>query len=174
MIVLGVMSWLGGAVDGAVLALIGGFIVMAASAEQAQEQVLAAFAGGAVRELMSAPAITIAEETTLGDAQREFERHRYSSFPVTDARGRAVGLLTIDQLERTPISEHEREARGGVGRPRPSAARRRARGPLAAPRAPGFRPRRPRRCDRCRPSAGRAHFANRYPARDPHQTAAHQ
>ena len=112
MIVLGVMSWLGGAVDGAVLALIGGFIVMAASAEQAQEQVLAAFAGVPVRELMSAPAIAIAEETTLGDAQREFERHRYSSFPVTDASGRAVGLLTIDQLERTPISEHDARLAG--------------------------------------------------------------
>ncbi|MGO9754856.1 MAG: site-2 protease family protein [Solirubrobacteraceae bacterium] len=103
MIALGVIAWLDGVIDGLFLALIGGFVVMAAGAEEAQEQVLAAFSGVSVRELMSAPAITIAADTTLGEAQRLFEQYRYTSFPVTETGGRAIGLLTIDKLERVPI-----------------------------------------------------------------------
>src|SRR5208283_934020 len=40
MVGLGVLTWLDGAVGGAVLAMIGGFVVVAGRAEQAQEQVL--------------------------------------------------------------------------------------------------------------------------------------
>jgi len=112
MIVLGALSFLDGAVEGLLLAMIGGFVVMAAGAEEAQEQVLEALAGVSVSELMSAPPITISVDATLGDAQRAFARHRGSVLPVIDAEGRVVGLLTIEQLERTPhTSRHVK----GVG-----------------------------------------------------------
>jgi len=107
MIVLGVLSFVDGAPSGVVLAMIGGFVVMAASAEQAQDQVLAALADVAVSDLMSAPPITISADSTLADAQRTFERYRRSALPVIDAAGRVVGLLGIEQLEHTaPADRH--------------------------------------------------------------------
>jgi len=101
MIGLGVLAFLEGVASGLLLAIIGGFVVIAAGAEQAQEQLLAAFAGVAVSELMSAPPITISADSTLADAQHTFERHRCSALPVTEAAGRVVGLLSIEQLEHT-------------------------------------------------------------------------
>jgi len=105
MIALGVLSFLDGAPSGLLLAMIGGFVVMAASAEQAQEQVLSALAGLAVSELMSAPPIMISADSTLGDAQHAFERHRCSALPVIDTAGRLIGLLSIEQLEHAPHSD---------------------------------------------------------------------
>jgi predicted transcriptional regulator len=81
---------------------------MSATDERLQEQVVAAFTGVSVRELMSQPVIRIPSEVTLGDAQQYFTRDRYTAFPVTDASGRAGGLLSIDQLEKTPMSERYR------------------------------------------------------------------
>ncbi|HYB26442.1 MAG TPA: site-2 protease family protein [Solirubrobacteraceae bacterium] len=100
MIVLGGFSFLEGAAAGVVLALIGGFVVMAAGAEEAQEQVFEALAGVSASEVMSAPAITVGAEATLDDAERAFARHRGSVLPVVDAEGRVVGLLSLEQLER--------------------------------------------------------------------------
>jgi len=105
MIVLGVLSFFEGAAGGVLLAMIGGFVVTAASAEQAQEQLLAALSGVVVSEVMSAPPITISADSTLGDAQRAFERHRCFALPVVDAAGRVVGLLSIEQLEHTPHAD---------------------------------------------------------------------
>lgn len=102
MIVLGALSFLEGAVGGLLLAMIGGFVVMAAGAEEAQEHVLEALAGVSVSELMSSPPITIRADATRGDAQRAFARHRGSVLPVIDTEGSVVGLLRIEQLERLP------------------------------------------------------------------------
>ncbi len=102
MVVLGALSFLEGDVDGLLLAMIGGFVIMAGRAEEAQEQVLEALAGIRVRELMSAPAITISADATLADAQRAFAYQRGSVLPVVDVDGRVLGLLALDQLERMP------------------------------------------------------------------------
>ena len=102
MIVLGALAFLEGAVGGLMLALIGGFVVIAAGAEEAQEQVLELLAGISVSELMSSPAITVSADATLGEAQHAFARHRGSVLPVVDKDGRVVGLLSIEQLERLP------------------------------------------------------------------------
>jgi CBS domain-containing protein len=53
---------------------------------------------------MSEPVISIPSESTLEQAQQYFARYRYTAFPVTAADGRAVGILTIAQLERRPRS----------------------------------------------------------------------
>jgi Zn-dependent protease/predicted transcriptional regulator len=100
MVVLGALSFLEGAIGGLLLAMIGGFVVMAAGAEEAQEQVLEALAGVSVGELMSAPPVTVSADATLDEAQRAFARHRGSVLPVIDAEGRVMGLLSIEQLER--------------------------------------------------------------------------
>jgi Zn-dependent protease/CBS domain-containing protein len=104
LIALGVVSWLSGAVGGLWFTVVGFFLVTAAGAERVQEHVVAALTGIAVRELMSAPVITIPSTLALDQAQRYFERYRYTAFPVIDPAGYAVGLLSIERLERTPRS----------------------------------------------------------------------
>lgn len=54
---------------------------------------------------MSAPVISIPAASSLAAAQPYFARYRHSAFPVTDSGGRAVGLLSIEQLERARPSE---------------------------------------------------------------------
>ncbi|MGO9972467.1 MAG: M50 family metallopeptidase [Solirubrobacteraceae bacterium] len=108
MVGLGVLAWLDGAVGGVVLAMIGGFVVVAGRAEQAQEQVLAALSGVTVRELMSTPATTIPACSTVAEAQNALQRCAHSCFPLVDEAGAVVGLLTIDGLERAVDAELER------------------------------------------------------------------
>jgi Zn-dependent protease len=100
----GIFYWLGGAPGGLWFAVIGFFMLTAANAERVQEQVLATFTGVRAGEFMSHPPVVLPSDLTLDDAQRYFGRHRYTSFPVTDTAGRAIGLLSIDQLEQTPPS----------------------------------------------------------------------
>jgi len=104
LIAFGVLLAFSGAPGGLWFALIGVFLVSAATAERAHEQVISAFTGVPAEELMSQPAICIPAECTLVEAQEYFARHRYTAFPVTDGAGRAVGMLSIDHLNGTPRS----------------------------------------------------------------------
>ena len=104
LIAFGVLLTFNGAPGGLWLALIGMFLVVAANAERLHEQVVATFTGVRAEELMSQPAISIPSESTLEQAQQYFARYRYTAFPVTAADGRAVGILSIGQLERGPHS----------------------------------------------------------------------
>jgi Zn-dependent protease/predicted transcriptional regulator len=105
LIVFGVLLTFNGAPGGLWLAVIGVFLVAAASAERLQEQVVTTFTGVSARELMSHPVTSIPSELTWVEAQQYFARYRYTAFPVTDTTGRTVGLLSIDRLERSPQSE---------------------------------------------------------------------
>ena len=78
------------------------FLVIAANAERLQEQIVTTFTGVHTEELMSQPVISIPSDSTLEQAQQYFARYRYTAFPVTGADGRAVGILSIGQLERRP------------------------------------------------------------------------
>jgi Zn-dependent protease/predicted transcriptional regulator len=104
LIAFGVLLTFNGAPGGLWLALIGMFLVVAANAERLQEQVVSTFTGVHAEELMSQPVVSIPSESTLEQAQQYFARYRYTAFPVTAADGRAVGILRIGQLERTPRS----------------------------------------------------------------------
>jgi Zn-dependent protease/predicted transcriptional regulator len=106
---LGVLALFSGAPGGLWFAVIGFFIVAAAGAERFQEQVEETFKGVSAGELMSHPVVSIPAGLSLYEAaQRYFAPHRYTSFPVIDADGRAMGLLTIDQLVR--MTESRRRA----------------------------------------------------------------
>jgi Zn-dependent protease/predicted transcriptional regulator len=101
----GLVLWVNGAPGGLWFAVIGFFLVGAAKAERVQEQVLETFAGIQARDLMSTPAVALPGALSLEDALPCFARYRYEAFPVIDASGRVVGLLTIQQLERQPRSQ---------------------------------------------------------------------
>ena len=102
LIAFGVLLTFNGAPGGLWFALIGVFLVVAANAERLQEQVVTTFTGVHAEELMSQPVISIPSEWALEQAQQYFARYRYTAFPVTDSSGRAVGILSIDRLERRP------------------------------------------------------------------------
>jgi Zn-dependent protease/predicted transcriptional regulator len=104
LIAFGVLLAFDGEPGGLWFALIGVFLVSAATAERMHEQVVDAFTGVPAEELMSQPAISIPAESTLVEAHEYFVRHRYTAFPVTDGAGRAVGMLSIEHLRRTPRS----------------------------------------------------------------------
>ncbi len=101
----GLLLTLYGAVGGLWFMVIGWFLIVAATAERQQEQVLAALGGVRAVDLMSHPAVTISTAATLSDAEDYFAGYRYTAFPVVDLAGRAVGMLSIGGLERTAAAD---------------------------------------------------------------------
>lgn len=100
MIGLGGLELISGAPEGLWLALIGFFVIVAASAQATGAQVHAALSGVHASELMSAPAVSIPEHTPVAHAARAYFRpYRYTAFPVVDELGRAIGLVSIAQVE---------------------------------------------------------------------------
>jgi Zn-dependent protease/predicted transcriptional regulator len=100
MIGLGALEFVSGAPQGLWLALIGFFVVIAAGAQATGAQVHAVLSGVHASELMSAPAVSIPEHTPIAHAARAYFRpYRYTAFPVVDELGRAVGVVSIAQVE---------------------------------------------------------------------------
>ena len=97
---LGALEFVGGAPEGLWLALIGFFLVVASGEQALGAQVQAALSGVHAGDLMSAPVVSIPAQTSVAQAGTDyFLRYRYTSFPVVDALGRAVGLVSVTQLE---------------------------------------------------------------------------
>lgn len=101
MIVLGGLEFLSGAPEGLWLAIIGFFVVMAAGQQAVGAQVQAALSGIHARDLMSSPVISIPAETSAAQAiEGWFMPHRFTSFPVVERDGTALGLVSVAQVER--------------------------------------------------------------------------
>jgi Zn-dependent protease/predicted transcriptional regulator len=110
MIFLGILEFLGGAPEGLWLALIGFFVMMAAGSQAVGAQVQAALSGVHASELMSTPVVSIPERTSALQAGTEyFVPYRYTSFPVVDERGRAIGLVSVAQIDS--LTRQQRSAR---------------------------------------------------------------
>src|ERR1039458_10284350 len=100
MICLGALEFLAGAPEGLWLAVIGFFLVMASGQQAVGAQVQAALSGVHASDLMSSPVVSIPERTSAAQAGTDyFVPHRYTSFPVVDDQGRAVGLVSVTQIE---------------------------------------------------------------------------
>jgi len=121
MIALGGLELLSGAPEGLWLALIGVFIVMAAGQQAMGAQVQAALSGVHARELMSAPVVSIPERTSATQALTDwFVPHRYTSFPVVDDDGRAIGLVSLSQIERLTRQQRATQWVGEIAERDPS------------------------------------------------------
>jgi Zn-dependent protease/CBS domain-containing protein len=97
---LGALLLLGSyAYDGIWLAFIGVFIVTSARQQAAGAEIRAAFSGQRAADVMARPVVSIPAALRVDVAAREyFARYPYTAFPVVDAAGRAVGLITIDRV----------------------------------------------------------------------------
>ncbi|GAA2365342.1 site-2 protease family protein [Streptomyces carpaticus] len=111
---LGLFSFLWGAAFGGLwLALIGWFLVMAASAEGRQARLREVLAGVSVEQTMSHAPVTV----PAGLSVREFledvlMRSRHSAFPVVEVvpeggPGRPVGLVTLERAGQVPRDGRE-------------------------------------------------------------------
>ena len=111
MILLGVLDFVSGEPGGLWLAVIGFFIVVAAGAQAFGARIQSTFGGVRARELMSAPVVSFPGSMPAARAALQWGAlHRYTAFPVTDATGRALGLVGASELL------------GGSGRQRASLA----------------------------------------------------
>lgn len=109
----GMLTFLSGAAGGIWFAFIGGFLIVAASAEEQQVRTQRRMAGQTVASLMSAPVVSIPADVTIADAVSAFfVRHLHGAFPVVDAEGRVVGLLTMNAVRLLPVVERARLTAG--------------------------------------------------------------
>jgi len=121
MIFLGLLEFVSGAPEGLWLALIGFFIVMASGQQAAGAQVQAALSGVHASELMSTPVVSIPERASAAQATTEwFLPRRYTSFPVVDEQGRAIGVVSVAQIGRLTRSERAQQNVGELADRDPS------------------------------------------------------
>ncbi|MEU9848994.1 site-2 protease family protein [Streptomyces sp. NPDC047985] len=101
---LGLVAFMrGGGFGGLWLALIGWFLIAAATAEGKQAQLRGLLAGVPVRDVMTRDPLTVPVVLTLADLLTDPRyRYRHSAFPVTDAQGAPVGLVTLDSARQVP------------------------------------------------------------------------
>ncbi|HTU78432.1 MAG TPA: site-2 protease family protein [Solirubrobacteraceae bacterium] len=103
MVFLGALEFVGGAPEGLWLALIGFFVVIASGQQAMGAQVQAAFANVRARDLMSSPVVSIPARTSAERAGADyFLPYRYTAFPVVDEQGRALGLVSVGDIETLP------------------------------------------------------------------------
>jgi Zn-dependent protease len=117
MVGLGAYLWLGldRAVSGLWLAFVGFFLASAARSAQAQ----AAFAGRIenirVADVMDAEPVAIGEDAPVSYAEHTFFlRYGWPWFPVVDASGRLVGVVSREAIESVPSQERDTRVVGSV------------------------------------------------------------
>ncbi|MFF4525158.1 site-2 protease family protein [Streptomyces bluensis] len=106
LVVLGLVVFLRtGSFGGFWLALIGWFLIAAATTEGRQAQLRSVLAGVPVRDVMTPEPLTVPADTTVAGFLTGVHYHfRHSAFPVTDD-GAPVGLVTFDSARRVPHDE---------------------------------------------------------------------
>jgi Zn-dependent protease/CBS domain-containing protein len=104
MIALGVLQLVTGrGFNGVWLALIGWFVVSAASAEEQQARLSGRLAGITVGQLMTAQPTVLHGDLTVDDFIAQVAlTHRYSTYPLVDAYGRLTGLVTLNRVRAVP------------------------------------------------------------------------
>ncbi|MEX1141205.1 MAG: site-2 protease family protein [Thermoleophilaceae bacterium] len=101
---VGIFAFLQGAIVTAVwMAIIGLFLGQAARSAVVQTEFASRIEGLSVADVMDAEPVAVPAELTVDRAYDEyFLRYRWPWFPVVDADGRLVGLVTQDAVEGLP------------------------------------------------------------------------
>lgn len=104
--------------NGIWLALIGLFLVNAASAEEQQTLVGASLHGIRVRDVMTPDPVTADPATTLDRFIMDTAlRHRFSAYPLTDGAGRLTGMATLNRIRAVPVERRATTRLGDVACP---------------------------------------------------------
>jgi Zn-dependent protease len=92
-----------GGIGGLWLALIGWFLVNAATAEEQQARLSSRLSGVRVRDVMSGPPVVADGSLPLDEfIDRLAMTHRFSSYPLVDSGGRLTGLVTLNRVRAVP------------------------------------------------------------------------
>jgi Zn-dependent protease/CBS domain-containing protein len=95
-----------GAFSGAWLAFLGWFLLAAAGSEARYATARQALAGIRVRDLMVPDPVSVPPDLTLGRFMDDVVwQRRYTTYPVVDGAGRAVGLLPFRCVAEVPRAE---------------------------------------------------------------------
>ncbi|MFH8520431.1 site-2 protease family protein [Streptomyces gelaticus] len=105
LITLGFVTFMrGGGFSGLWLALIGWFLIAAATAEGRQAQLRGVLAGVPVRDAMTKDPLTVPAVVTVADLLADPRyRYRHSAFPVSGTDGAPVGMVTLDGARQVPL-----------------------------------------------------------------------
>jgi Zn-dependent protease/CBS domain-containing protein len=116
LIALGVVMFVGGrGINGLWLALIGWFLVSAASAEEQQTVVQSALGKLRVADVMTPDPITAHPDERVADfIHRTVLTHRFSTYPLLDEAGRLDGLVTLNRIRAVPAERREHTTLGEI------------------------------------------------------------
>ena len=105
-------------------ALIGWFLISAATAEGQQAMLQSRLRTVAVREIMTAHPLTVPGSATVAWFLGDFlPQHRHSAFPVEAGDGQTVGLVTVHRVNQVPAAERGRTTLGDAACPLSDVAR---------------------------------------------------
>jgi Zn-dependent protease/CBS domain-containing protein len=104
LIALGVLQVVtGSGLNGIWLALIGWFVVSAATAEEQQARLGSRLAGLTVGQVMAAGPTVLDGNLTVADfVSRLALTHPFSTYPLVDPEGRLTGLVTLNRVRAVP------------------------------------------------------------------------
>ncbi len=106
LIALGVLQVVSGGLGGLWSALIGLFVVQAATAEEQQALVTGRLGDLRVAQVMSGPARTADPDLTVERFLHDVVLvQRFSTYPLVGTDGRLVGLVTLNRLRGVPAAE---------------------------------------------------------------------
>jgi Zn-dependent protease/CBS domain-containing protein len=107
MIALGILQVVTGrGLDGIWLALIGWFVVSAATAEEQQARLTGRLGRVAVGQVMAVRPVVLDGNLTVEDFIAQVAMTRpFSTYPLVDAQGRLTGLVTLNRVRGVPPGE---------------------------------------------------------------------
>jgi Zn-dependent protease len=105
-------------------ALLGWFLISAATAENRQAVVESALRTIPVREIMTANPVTVPASQTVAWLLNEYlPWHRHSAFPVEADDGQTAGLVTVKRINQVPAGERDRTTLRDIACPLSDVAR---------------------------------------------------
>jgi len=104
-------------------ALLGWFLISAATAENQQAVLQSRLRAVAVRQIMTANPVTVPASATVAQFLSDYlPGHRHSAFPVV-ADGQTVGLVTLHRINQVPAAERGQTTLGDAACPLSEVAR---------------------------------------------------
>lgn len=116
LVLLGLVLFVGsGAFGGLWLALVGWFLIAAATAEGRQAQMRGVLGGVPVRDAMTPDPVTVHSGVSVSEfLTGPFYRNRHSAYPVIGDESAPAGLVTLDDARRVPWDGREEVTVGEV------------------------------------------------------------
>jgi Zn-dependent protease/predicted transcriptional regulator len=107
-----------GTFSGVWLALVGWFLVSAASAEEQQARMGSRLSGVRVADVMTRNPVVADGTMTLAEfVDRLAMSHRFSSYPLVDRTGRLTGLVTLNRVRAVPADARADTRLGDIACP---------------------------------------------------------